>query len=237
MRMLESEKAVLNAAEAVARTLGSSGDHSVAAAAMDIDGRIYTGVNMYHFTGGPCAELVVLGAVAASGGRPIMTMAAAGDGGRGLIAPCGRCRQVMLDTHPDAIVIVPTTAGPQPRTLRALLPDTYRFPDAMPPRLVRFNRRYAEAIQSGAKRMTIRFDDPLSVGPATLIFEDHPEFLSLAARVESVKSVPLNELTSAHAAAEGADSVDDLRDGLRNHYPGLPDDAVVDVVEFHLQLP
>ena len=85
--------------------------------------------------------------------------------------------------------------------------------------------------------MTIRFDDPLSVGPATLVFEDHPEFLSLPAFVESVRSVPLSELTITHATAEGADSVDGLRDGLRNHYPGLPDDAVVDVVEFHLQLP
>lgn len=234
MRMLESEAAVVRAAEDVASTLGWSENHTVAAAAMDIDGHIYTGVNVHHFTGGPCAELVALGAVAAAGGRPVMTIAAAGDRGRGLISPCGRCRQVLLDSHPDAIVIVPTNDGPQPRTVRALLPDTYRFPDATPPHLVRFNRRYADAVVAGEKRVTIRFDDPLAVGPAIFVFEDHPDFLSVPGVVHSITSVRLNELTTAHAVAEGADSVDALREGLRGHYPGLADDAEVDVVEFHV---
>ncbi len=235
MRLLESETTVLRAAEELASTLGWSDTHTVAAVAMDVDGRLHAGVNAHHFTGGPCAELVVLGVVAAAGGRPIMTIAAAGDRGRGLLAPCGRCRQVLLDTHPDAIVVVPTAEGPQPRTLRALLPDTYRFPDAAPPRLVRFNQRYADAVSSGAKRMTIRFDDPLVVGPATFVFEDHPEFLSLPGVVDSVTTLQLNELAPAHATAEGAESVDALHEGLRAHYPDLPDDAEVDVVEFHVE--
>ncbi len=232
--MLDSETAVLHAAEQLATTLGWSDNHTVAAAAMDVDGRIYTGVNVHHFTGGPCAELVVLGAVATAGGRPIMTIAAAGDRGRGLLSPCGRCRQVLLDTHPDVMVIVPSDDGPQPRPVRVLLPDMYRFPDAVPPRLVRFNERYAEAVTSGTKRMTIRFEDPLVVGPATFVFEDHPQFLARSGVVDSVTPVRLSELTPAHATAEGADSVDALREGLRGHYPGLADDAVVDVVEFHL---
>ena len=236
MRLLESEKAVLSAAEQLASTLGWSDNHTVAAAAMDVDGRVFTAVNVYHFTGGPCAELVVLGAAAAGSGRPIMTIAAAGDRGRGLIAPCGRCRQVLLDSHPDAIVIVPTDNGAAPRTLRELLPDIYRFPDAAPPRLVRFNQRYAEAVASGSKRMTIRHRDPLVVGPATFVFEDHPRFLSLTGVVESVTRVTLDALTREHANAEGADSVDALHDGLRGHYPGLSDDAAVDVVEFRVEL-
>jgi cytidine deaminase len=55
---------------------------------------------------------------------------AAGDQGRGLIPPCGRCRQVLLDLHPDILVAVPTPTGPQLRPIRKLLPDAYFSPDA-----------------------------------------------------------------------------------------------------------
>jgi cytidine deaminase len=36
------------------------GVHTVGAAVRDRDGRAFTGVNLYHFTGGPCAELGAL---------------------------------------------------------------------------------------------------------------------------------------------------------------------------------
>ncbi len=42
-------------------------NHTVAAAARGHDGRIITAVNAYHFTGGPCAELVVIGTAAPKG--------------------------------------------------------------------------------------------------------------------------------------------------------------------------
>ncbi|WP_245554955.1 cytidine deaminase [Nesterenkonia alba] len=78
-----SEQRVIDTAEELARTLGSDPHHTVASAAMDTSGRIHTAVNVYHFTGGPCAELVVLGLAAAARAGPLVTMAAAGDGGRG----------------------------------------------------------------------------------------------------------------------------------------------------------
>jgi cytidine deaminase len=65
----------------------------VASAARARDGRIVTGVNAYHFTGGPCAELVVLGAAAAEGAYDLETIVAVGDHDRGVVPPCGRCRQ------------------------------------------------------------------------------------------------------------------------------------------------
>lgn len=99
-----SERAVIDAAEALARRLGEDANHTVAAAALDTSGRIHTAVNVYHFTGGPCAELVVLGSVAAAKAGPIVAMAAAGDQGRGLISPCGRCRQAMLDRIPGRVL-------------------------------------------------------------------------------------------------------------------------------------
>ncbi|MDN6747004.1 MAG: cytidine deaminase, partial [Brevibacterium sp.] len=103
MDLYESELKVVAAAESMAATLGTDENHSVAAAAMDTHGRIHTGVNVHHFTGGPCAELVAIGNAAAAEAGPLVTIAAAGDNGRGLLSPCGRCRQVILDLHPAAL--------------------------------------------------------------------------------------------------------------------------------------
>ncbi|MGG5173038.1 cytidine deaminase family protein [Pseudarthrobacter sp. J1738] len=128
MDPLEPELRVIKAAEELAATLGANDNHTVAAAAMDAHGVIHSAVNLYHFTGGPCAELVVIGLAASLEAGPLVTMAAAGDRGRGLIAPCGRCRQTMLDMHPDIVVAVPSTNGPHMAPIQELLPYSYYAP-------------------------------------------------------------------------------------------------------------
>jgi cytidine deaminase len=118
---------VLAAAEDTARSLPSGDLHTVAAAVADTSGRIWTGVNVLHFTGGPCAELVALGSAAAAGAGPLTTIVAVGDRDRGVLAPCGRCRQVLLDLHPDIAVLVPAGAvGPTAVPVADLLPHGYR---------------------------------------------------------------------------------------------------------------
>ncbi|MCQ4084974.1 cytidine deaminase [Streptomyces sp. RB6PN25] len=124
---------LLNAAEHVARTYCRGDNHTVAAAAHARDGRIVTGVNVYHFTGGPCAELVVIGAAAAQGAYELDMIVAVGDGGRGVIPPCGRCRQVLFDYAPGIKVVIKGQAGEGER-LRAvpvadLLPEAYVWTD------------------------------------------------------------------------------------------------------------
>jgi hypothetical protein len=52
------EKRVLDAALRQTDQLVGDPNHTVAAAAMDTLGRIYTAANEYHFTGGPCAYAV-----------------------------------------------------------------------------------------------------------------------------------------------------------------------------------
>lgn len=125
MRPSEPDQQVIAAAEARARTLGENANHTVAAAVIDSDGRVHEAVNVFHFTGGPCAELVALGVAATAGAPRLLAIAAAGDGGRGLIPPCGRCRQVLLDQHPDILVAIPTADGPVMRPVGELLPDAY----------------------------------------------------------------------------------------------------------------
>jgi cytidine deaminase len=228
------EMRVMEAALRQAERLTGHPDYTVAAAAMDTTGRIFTGVNVDHFTGGPCAELVVLGQAASDGAGPLTTMVAVGDGGRGVIAPCGRCRQVILDQHPDCFVVVPTDAGPDLRSIRDLLPHAFRFPDARPERIVRFDARYFDAVVDGRKTATTRFDDPCTVGRAWLLFEFDDEYQRLPGYVESVEAKRFDELTDEDAQLEGGVAANDLREGLRNHYPNIQSDSPVDVVRFRV---
>jgi cytidine deaminase len=103
-----SDLALVAKAEAAVARYGDGKSHTTAAAARGDDGRIVTGLNVYHFTGGPCAELVVIGSAVSLGIRRLEAIAAVGDEGRGILNPCGRCRQILLDFYPDIRVIVST---------------------------------------------------------------------------------------------------------------------------------
>lgn len=99
--------------------------HTVGAAIRDSEGKLHAGVNVHHFTGGPCAELVALGAARASGARDLNTIVAVADSGRGVMAPCGRDRQVLADYHPGIRVLVPTPDGVRSVAVLDLLPLRY----------------------------------------------------------------------------------------------------------------
>lgn len=237
-----TDSIILDAATTAAARLGGGraddATHTVAAAAMDLSGRVHVAANVFHFTGGPCAELAVLGAAAAVSDDPVMAIVAVGDGGRGVLAPCGRCRQVLLDLHPQALVLVPA-AGDEPESVpvRSLLPRSYHWPDAPAPRVVRFAGRYREAVLVGRKTATVRFDDPQGTGPTTLVFEDeHAEgFDAVPAVVTSVTRKRVAEIDDQDARDEDVGSAAALRDGLRGHYLGLADDDVVQVARFSLR--
>lgn len=93
---------VIDAAEALARTLGESDNHTVAAAAMDIDGNIHQAVNVYHFNGGPCAELVALGVAASAGANNCSRLQRLATGGA-VLSPraddAGRCSLITIPTY------------------------------------------------------------------------------------------------------------------------------------------
>lgn len=120
---------LIQAAAQVARTRCRDGNHTVAAAARSHDGRIVTAVNAYHFTGGPCAELVVIGAAAAQGAYELDTIVAVGDRDRGVVPPCGRCRQVLLDYFPAINVIVGASDRLRAVPITDLLPESYVWAD------------------------------------------------------------------------------------------------------------
>lgn len=105
-----------------ANTDGEGGVHTMGAAVRGADGRFYGGINLYHFTGGPCAELVALGNARACGARQLTTIVAVGNNGRGPVGPCGRDRQVLFDYYPDIRVILPTEDGVRSVRIKDLMP-------------------------------------------------------------------------------------------------------------------
>ena len=106
------------------------GVHTMGAAVRATDGRCFVGVNLYHFTGGPCAELVALGTARAHGARAVTTVVAVGNHGRGPQSPCGRDRQVLLDQHPGARVLLPTPDGVRSIAVADLLPLSFVAPSS-----------------------------------------------------------------------------------------------------------
>ncbi len=98
------------------------GVHTMGAAVRAADGRTFVGVNLYHFTGGPCAELVALGAARAGGAGGITHIVAVGNHSRGPIGPCGRDRQVLFDYYPNVRVILPTREGLRSVEIADLVP-------------------------------------------------------------------------------------------------------------------
>ena len=233
MDLFDSELRVIAAAEEHARGLGTDENHTVAAAAMDTTGAIHTGVNVHHFTGGPCAEVVVIGAAAAANAGPLVTFAAVGDHNRGLLAPCGRCRQVILDLHPDALVVVPDdiTGQRSIAPIPALLPHSYRHPESAPTRLLRFHARYFDAVTDGTKTLTVRWNESHRTGPALAYFEN-TEHGTLPVEVSSVMVKRLDELRAEDLDLTRPGALDRYIGNLRGHYPTMPADASVEIVRF-----
>ena len=119
--LIQAARAVIDA-NTDTQHVDEAGTHTVGAAVRDADGRIHVGVNLAHFTGGPCAELVALGSARAQGGRQLRTIVAVGNHGRGAIGPCGRDRQILFDYHPGIRVLLPTEEGVRVTTIEELMP-------------------------------------------------------------------------------------------------------------------
>lgn len=117
LELIEFARAIVDA-----NTDGEYGVHTMGAAVRDVSGKMYGGINLYYFTGGPCAELVALGHARASGARELAAIVAVGNCGRGPVGPCGRDRQVLFDYHPKIRVILPTPDGVRSVKISDLMP-------------------------------------------------------------------------------------------------------------------
>ncbi len=126
---------LIAAAEAALRKHYRPFWHMVGAALRSRDGRIWTGLHLGATVGrlSICAEAVALGRAVLEGDGTIATAVAVrhpkpeeDDRRLAVVAPCGACREMVVDFSPDALVIVPGVDGPIKLPARALLPLPYR---------------------------------------------------------------------------------------------------------------
>ncbi|MFI6780346.1 cytidine deaminase [Micromonospora sp. NPDC050276] len=113
MEMRDTDRALVQAATAVAKLRCRSQHHTVASAARTADGRVFSGVNVQHAAAAACAELVVIATAATQGVTALETIVTVADRGREIVAPCDRCRQVLLDYFPALRVIVGPVDDPR----------------------------------------------------------------------------------------------------------------------------
>ena len=121
--MTDVEIELIDIAYRLIQEVGDAENHTVSAAVRTTDGDVVTGVNLAHFTGGPCAEVVALANVVTAGAKAQTIVAVSANS---MLAPCGRCRQILIDYWPEVRVLVPADDGkPMAVTIKELLPFAY----------------------------------------------------------------------------------------------------------------
>ena len=111
----------------MARAYAPYSRYPVGAAALVDDGRIVTGCNVENasYGVGLCAECGVASNLAASGGGRLVALVCVDSKGE-LLAPCGRCRQVLMEFGGREMLL--DRPGGR-RTLGELLPEAFTADD------------------------------------------------------------------------------------------------------------
>ena len=113
--------------EATSRSYAPYSRFRVGAAALVDDGRVITGCNVENASYGIslCAECGIVSSLHDSGGGRLVAVTATHADGT-ILAPCGRCRQLLLEAGGGALM-VDGASGPRP--LSELLPDSFSIED------------------------------------------------------------------------------------------------------------
>ncbi|MEU4606224.1 ASCH domain-containing protein [Kribbella sp. NPDC023972] len=107
-------------------------------------------------------------------------------------------------------------------------PDTSREVQQL-----RFRATHLPAVRAGRKRITMRYNDPVQVGPALLVFE-FPDEVTIPGRITSTVTKTVDTVTDQEAQEDGFANAAELLPGLRSYYPTLqPTDQLV-IVRFEV---
>lgn len=104
-----------------------SGRHSVAAGILAESGKKYFGINVDSIHG-TCAEIVAYVNAVMNGELIIKTVVAVSSrekGIKGIISPCGNCRQILVENNPNVQVILNIDGQLVKKSVYELIPFAY----------------------------------------------------------------------------------------------------------------
>ena len=118
-----SDYELIKVANAILQKRYRKGRHKSAAAVLCESQQIYTGINFEACGYAPCSEMVAIGTAFTNGDWNIKTIVAVSR--KGVLSPCGNCRQVFLDYIPNAMIIFNENGKIFKTEARNLLPGSY----------------------------------------------------------------------------------------------------------------
>ena len=127
MELSQQDYELIEKAKLTHDALYLAGVHEVAAVLRTASDKIFSGIHIEADAGFAdiCGEVAAICVMVSSGYRDLQTIVAIcgdGKGGYKLLAPCGRCREVIKDFNPQAWVIVGCLESPHKMTVSELLP-------------------------------------------------------------------------------------------------------------------
>lgn len=125
---LEARSLIARARERLADAYAPYSHFPVAAAVLDDQGRVFTGVNVENASYGltMCAERVAIFSAVAAGAKRIVAVAVTSKSTQA-VTPCGACRQVMAEfcSEPTPVFGDDGSENPPQWTFGALLPEAF----------------------------------------------------------------------------------------------------------------
>ena len=124
---LDPQALIARARECLERAYAPYSRFNVAAAVLDEQNRLFTGVNVENIAYGlsMCAERVAIYAAVAAGARRITAIAVTSSAAE-LLSPCGACRQVIAEFAAADVPVYCDAAGkPHCWTVSELLPNGF----------------------------------------------------------------------------------------------------------------
>ncbi len=106
------------------------------------------------------------------------------------------------------------------------------------PETIHFHRKHHEAVMSGEKVTTVRWNEDVPVGAVVFVFDEHPTAGPVPGAVIAVRRYRLDALTAEQAHQPPGTDMQRFAQQLReNYYPDMPSDAVVEVAQLAVESP